>query len=34
METADRALLEQWMRNWKDLVDFVGVGTKMTHPVG
>jgi hypothetical protein len=27
METADRALLEQWMRNWKDLVDFEG------HPV-
>jgi hypothetical protein len=22
METADPALLEQWMANWKDLVDF------------
>jgi hypothetical protein len=22
METADRALLEQWMGNWKDIVDF------------
>ena len=22
METADRALLEQWMANWSDLVDF------------
>ena len=22
METADRALLDQWMANWKDLVDF------------
>ena len=22
METADFALLEQWMRNWTDLVDF------------
>jgi hypothetical protein len=22
METADRALLEQWMANWRDLVDF------------
>jgi len=22
METEDRALLEQWMANWRDLVDF------------
>jgi hypothetical protein len=22
METADRALLDQWMANWTDLVDF------------
>jgi hypothetical protein len=22
METADRALLEQWMERWRDLVDF------------
>ena len=22
MQTADRALLEQWMANWRDLVDF------------
>lgn len=22
METADRALLEQWLANWKDIVDF------------
>jgi hypothetical protein len=22
METADRELLEQWMNNWRDLVDF------------
>ena len=22
MHTADRALLEQWMANWRDLVDF------------
>jgi len=22
METADRALLEEWMRHWSDLVDF------------
>jgi hypothetical protein len=22
METADRALLDQWMANWKDIVDF------------
>ena len=22
METADRSLLDEWMRNWKDLVDF------------
>lgn len=22
METADRALLESWMDNWRDLVDF------------
>lgn len=22
METSDRALLEQWMDNWKDIVDF------------
>jgi hypothetical protein len=22
METADRALLDQWMAQWKDLVDF------------
>lgn len=27
METADRTLLDQWMRNWKDLVDFE------VHPV-
>jgi uncharacterized protein DUF3303 len=27
METADRALLEQWMRNWSDIVDFE------VHPV-
>jgi len=27
METADRALLEQWMDHWKDLVDFE------VHPV-
>jgi uncharacterized protein DUF3303 len=22
METADRALLDEWMRNWSDLVEF------------
>jgi len=22
MQTADRALLEEWMANWRDLVDF------------
>jgi hypothetical protein len=22
METSDRALLEEWMRNWSDLVEF------------
>jgi len=22
METADRALLDQWMRNWSDLMEF------------
>ena len=22
METADRSLLDEWMRNWQDLVDF------------
>jgi hypothetical protein len=22
METADRALLEEWMNRWRDLVDF------------
>jgi uncharacterized protein DUF3303 len=22
METSDRALLDEWMRNWTDLVDF------------
>ena len=22
METADRKLLDEWIRNWKDLVDF------------
>jgi len=22
METSDRALLDEWMRNWKDLVEF------------
>jgi hypothetical protein len=22
METEDRALLEQWMANWSDIVDF------------
>ena len=27
METADRALLDLWMANWKDLVDFE------VHPV-
>jgi hypothetical protein len=27
METEDRALLEQWMANWSDLVDFE------VHPV-
>jgi hypothetical protein len=27
METADRALLEEWMRNWTDLVEFE------VHPV-
>jgi hypothetical protein len=27
METEDRALLDQWMANWKDLVDFE------VHPV-
>ena len=27
METADRALLEDWMRNWADLVEFE------VHPV-
>jgi hypothetical protein len=27
METEDRALLEQWMANWNDLVDFE------VHPV-
>ena len=27
METADRALLDEWMRNWKDLVEFE------VHPV-
>lgn len=27
METADRTLIDEWMRNWKDLVDFE------VHPV-
>ncbi len=27
METADRALLDEWTRNWKDLVEFE------VHPV-
>ena len=27
METSDRALLEEWMRNWEDLVEFE------VHPV-
>lgn len=27
METADRALLDQWIANWKDIVDFE------VHPV-
>jgi hypothetical protein len=27
METADRGLLDQWIRNWKDLVEFE------VHPV-
>ena len=27
METSNRALLEEWMRNWKDLVEFE------VHPV-
>ncbi len=27
METGDRALLDQWMANWRDLVDFE------VHPV-
>ena len=27
MEASDRALLEQWMANWKDLIDFE------VHPV-
>jgi hypothetical protein len=27
METEDRALLDQWMANWRDLVDFE------VHPV-
>lgn len=27
METSDRALLDEWMRNWSDLVDFE------VHPV-
>ena len=27
METADRSLLDEWMRNWKDLVEFE------VHPV-
>jgi Protein of unknown function (DUF3303) len=27
METADRALLDQWMANWSDIVDFE------VHPV-
>ena len=27
METSDRALLDEWMRNWKDLVEFE------VHPV-
>jgi len=27
METSDRALLDQWMANWKDIVDFE------VHPV-
>ena len=27
METADRTLLDEWMRNWKDLVEFE------VHPV-
>jgi len=27
METDDRSLLDQWMRNWKDLVEFE------VHPV-
>jgi hypothetical protein len=22
METDDRALLDQWMKNWSDLIDF------------
>jgi hypothetical protein len=27
METADRALLDEWTRNWRDLVEFE------VHPV-
>jgi hypothetical protein len=27
METHDRALLDEWMRNWSDLIDFEA------HPV-
>jgi hypothetical protein len=27
METADQALLDEWMRNWSDLVEFE------VHPV-
>jgi hypothetical protein len=27
METADRTLLDEWMRHWKDLVEFE------VHPV-
>lgn len=27
METTDRSLLDEWMRNWKDIVDFE------VHPV-
>jgi len=27
METTDRSLLDEWMRNWSDLVDFE------VHPV-
>ncbi len=31
METSNRALLDQWMRNWIDLVEFEGHAVISSH---